>query len=161
MFLDGLARPVGIGMERHQSLGLGPVAEPLPHDGADNSLVVGPLGQHGLELGPERETPDILQQGVDSFAALIVVDELEQLLEHTRSGARSGHELHDGTRRGRRVVTGHGCIGRRRAEHRNAVAGRSGPHDPEKGKTAPEIGDLPLDRSGRQPMPGDLLEVFL
>ncbi len=42
MFLDGLARPVGIGMERHQPLGLGPVAEPLPYDGADNSLVVGP-----------------------------------------------------------------------------------------------------------------------
>ena len=160
MFLDRLAGPVGIGMESHQPLGLAAIGEPLAHDGRDNGPLVGPGGQHSLEFGPESETFDVLQQGVDALAALVLVDELEQLLEHARGGTRSGHELHDGALSDGLFVAGHGRIGLRLVEHGHAVAGRSGAHHLQKGESAPEIGDLPLDGFRREAVAGDLLQIF-
>ena len=65
----------------------------------------------------------MLQQRVDALAALALVNELEELLEHARRGARRGDELHDGEPFGRPLVTRRGRIGARRVERRDAVAG--------------------------------------
>ena len=84
VLLDGLARPLGIGVEGDQALGLAAVVQPVADDGIHDRTVVGPGGQHGAKFGPEGELPDIFQQRVDALAAFAVVDELEQLLEHAR-----------------------------------------------------------------------------
>ncbi len=161
MLLDSLARPLGIGMERHQPFGFAAVAEALAHDGADHGLVAGPLGQDGPQFGPESEILDMLQQGIDPLAALALVDELEQLLEHARSSARSRHELHDGEPSGSLVITGGGPVGLSIVQYRHTVAGRSGPHDLKIRKSAAEVLDLPTDRLGRKTVPGDLLKIIL
>ena len=116
MLLDGLAGPLGIGVEGDQPLGLAAVVQTVACTMAlDDRPVVGPGRQHGLQLGPEGELLDIFQQGVDALAALAVVDEPEQLLEHARRGARGGHELHDAqTPGGTLLVAGRGRVGLRR-----------------------------------------------
>ena len=157
MLLDGLAGPLGIGVEGDQPLGLAAVVQTVVHDGADDRPVVGPGRKHGFQLGPEGEFLDIFQQGVDALAALAVVDEPEQLLEHARRGARGGHELHDAQTPGGSLVTGRGLVGLRPIDHRHAVARRSGPHDVQKRKSAAEILQLGFDLSEGEAVAGDLL----
>ena len=158
MLLDSLAGPLGIGVEGHQPLGLAAVAEPLLHDGRDERAVVGARGEQGLQLGPEGEAADVLHQRVDALAALALVDELEELLEHARGGARRGDELHDRAAGG--VVAGHGAVGSVVVEGQDAVGGRCGAHDFQEGKSAAESGDLPFDRFGSESVVGYLLQIL-
>ena len=157
MLLDGFAGPFGIGVEGDQPFGLAAVVQSVVHDGADNGFGVGPGRKHGLQFGPESEFPDIIQQGVDTLAALAVVDELEQLFEHARRGARGGHELHDAQPPGGSLVTGHSLVGLRPVDHRHAVARRSGPHHVQKRESAAKIFQLGLDLSRSETVIGDLL----
>ena len=161
VFLDGLARPFGIGVEGDQPLGLAAVVQPVVDDGIHDGTVVGPGGQHGAKLGPEGELPDIFQQRVDALAAFAVVDELEQFLEHARGGSRSGHELHH-TQSGRLFfIAFHGGIGLRLADNQHAVARRCGPHDIQERESAAEILQLGLRQFGCQAMIGNLFQIFL
>lgn len=157
VLLDRLARPFGIGMEGHQPLGLLPVAEPVLYDGTHGCLVVGIGRQHGLEFRPEGEAPDIVQQCADALAALTLVDELEQFLEHTGRCTRSWHEFHDIQTVGFAFVTRHGGGSLRVAHDHHPVAGRCGAHNLQEGEPAAEILQLALDRIGGQPVFFDLL----
>ena len=123
MFLDRLARTFGIGVEGDESFGFAAVAESFVHDGADDRPVVCAGRKQGLQFGPEGELSDVFEQGVDPLAALAVVHELEKLLEHTRRGARRGHEFHNGQSGGGPLVTFGGGIGLGVAQRQHAVAG--------------------------------------
>ena len=144
-------------MERDEPLGFAAVVQSVIHDGADNGFGVGPGRKHGFQLGPEGEFLDVIQQGVDALAALAVVDELEQLLEHARRGARGGHELHDAQPCGGSLVTGRGLVGLRPVDHRHTVARRSGPHHVQKRESAAEIRQLGFDLFRSEAVVGDLL----
>ena len=148
MLLCRLARPFRIGMERHQSLGAASVAEPFDDDVLDCGAVVGSGGQCSAQLGPEGEPFEVLQQQVDSFAALSLLDEGEQLLEHTRCGARRGDELDDAEPCRRFVVAPHGGRQLLRRGGEDSVARRCGADDFQVGKAAAEVFELPLHRLG-------------
>ena len=160
VLLDGLARPLGIGVEGDQALGLAAVVQPVADDGIHDRTVVGPGGQHGAKFGPEGELPDIFQQRVDALAAFAVVDELEQLLEHARGGPRSGHELHHPQSGRLFFIAFHGGIGLRRADNQHAVARRCGPHDIQERESAAEILQLGLRLFGSESVLPDLLQIF-
>lgn len=81
-----------------------------------------PGRKQGFQFGPEGELSDVFEQGVDPLAALAVVHELEKLLEHTRRGARRGHELHNGQSGGGPLVTFGGGSGLGIAQRQHAVA---------------------------------------
>ena len=156
MLLDGLAGPLGVGVEGDEPLGLRAVTEPLLDDGAHDRAVVGPGGQDGLQLGPEGEALDVLQQFVDARAALALVDEGEELLEHARGGSRGGDELDDPQFVGGGLVAGDRRLGAGAVDHRHAVGGRGGPHDRQAGEAAAEVLDLALDGLDGQPVGLDL-----
>ncbi len=134
-----------------------PVAETFVYDCVDHCLVIGACGQQSFQFGPECEPLDVCEQGIDALSAFVLVDEREQLLEHARSGARGGYELYDGAVCGLLFVTGHGGIDCCGVGHEDAVVGRGGAHDFQKGKSLAEMLDLPFDGLGRQSVRLDLL----
>ena len=94
VLLDGLARPLLVGVECHQALGLCTISEAVDYDVANNLLILD-LGFEILrQLGEEGELLEIYDELVDACRALVVIDILEQLLEHACRGTRCGHELH-------------------------------------------------------------------
>ena len=81
----------------------------------------------------------ILQHRLHALAATSLVDELEQLLEHTRGGTRCRHELHDTQTSRGRLVTRYGTLRLILVEHPHAVAGRGRAHDLQIGEPVAEI----------------------
>ena len=160
MLFGRLARPFGIGVEGDQPLGLRAVAEPLADDAADDGLVVGAGRQHGLQFGPESELLDVVEQRVDTLAALVLVDELEELLEHARRGARRRHELHHAEAFGRAVVAFGRSLSLLTGEHAHAVPGRGGADDLQKGESPAEIFELLFHGLGRESVLLYLKQVF-
>ena len=139
MLLDGLAVTVGIGVEGDQTFGLVPVCQTRVDDRSDDFALVGAFGQHLLQLVPEGKTVKILQHRLHALAATSLVDELEQLLEHTRGGTRCRHELHDTQTFRGRLVTRYGTLRLILVEHPHAVAGRGRAHDLQIGEPVAEI----------------------
>lgn len=93
MLLDSLARTVGITVERYQTLRLRAVVQPVAYDCRHDRTVIRKVGYRLAEFGIECEFFDIFKQIIDTLAALAVVHELEQFLEHSRSRSRCGNEL--------------------------------------------------------------------
>ncbi len=157
MLLHGLAPAVGVGVERHEPLGLRAVAKPAFNYRLHYILVRRAGFDVAGELGIEGEFFDILQQGVDALAAAAVVHELEQLLEHSRGGSRGGYELHDFELFRLVVVTGFGPRDLLLGQYPHSVARRRGAHYAEIGKSRAEILDLSLDSLRSEPVFLDLL----
>ena len=150
MLFDGFAHLVPIAVERHQSLRGFPVTEPFGDDIFDRPQLVGIVTDDRPQLGPEGEAAAVGQQLPDYSRTAPLADELEQILEHTGRGARSGHEFHHPQRLLRTVVTGRRLLDPGSIQHPNTVAARSGPRHGKKGKTFPKILQLGFESRRRQ-----------
>ena len=157
VLLNGLASPLGVGMEGHQPFGFVAVAQTVVDDGVDRRPVVGPGRKHRLQFGPEGKTFDVLEQRVDARTPLALVHEGEELLEHARGGSRRRNELHDIEPCGGLLVACRRGVGRCRVKHHDAVARRGGPHHVQPRKTAAKILQLRFDPGRGQPVVGNLL----
>ena len=150
MLFDGFAHLIPIAVERHQSLRGFPVTEPFGDDIFDRPQLVGIVTDDRPQLGPEGEAAAVGQQLPDYSRTAPLADELEQILEHTGRGARSGHEFHHPQRLLRTVVTGRRLLDPGSIQHPNTVAARSGPRHGKKGKTFPKILQLGFESRRRQ-----------
>ena len=129
MLLDGLAAPLGIGMEGHQPLGFAAVLQPVVHDGVHLRPVVRPAGSTARSSGQKANSSRCSSSVSTPLPRRPSFTNSNRLLEHAGRRARGGDEFHDAQPGRIAFVTRHGRIGRRRVEQRHAVAGRRGPHD--------------------------------
>ena len=99
------------------------------------------------KLGPESKLLDVVQQTVDAGSALVVINILEQLLEHTCSSTRCRNKLHNLRCRCSLVITRLSLRNLLVAHNQHAIACGSRANDFQVGKTFAEVINLLLDLS--------------
>ena len=144
VLLYSLTRATLVGVEGYKTLWQRAVAKTLLDNCTDNSLLIAKVGNDLLQLGIECELLDILKQSIDTLAALILIDKLEELLEHTGSSSRCRDKLCNGNRGVSTLIlcSISGCL--LRGKHYNTVGRRGCADNLQRWETTTEILNLTL-----------------
>ena len=93
MLLNGFACAIFVGVECHKALGLCTILKTVYNDVAYNILIVNLWLKIFCQFGEECELLKVNDKFIDASCAFVVVDILEQLLEHACCCARCGYKF--------------------------------------------------------------------
>ena len=162
VFLERGAVPVAVAVKQDERFGQAAVTEPFPSDDSADDFFGGRLAaEPAAQFFREGELVEVREELFRGGIRNPAFQVFEQRFEHPRGCTRGRDEFYDALAL-RELVVALGVFGPLPfVEGPDAVVRNSGPVDIQVGKAAAEVGHLPFDLFGGEPVRADLRQIFV